>query len=131
MTSPDKIAFIERHFPLVVSWFRELQGQGIDFNVIEAEGSLASREYSLLITVEWTEINNQIRETRSFVGTREERQLAAGFNCLGFPHQSEKRFNRPKACVGCVFYHGKGKLICAVHPSGVEEDTCPDWSNAN
>lgn len=38
--------------------------------------------------------------------------------------------NHP-ACMGCRNYHGKaynGKiLVCAMHPYGCEDDTCPDW----
>lgn len=38
---------------------------------------------------------------------------------------------RPVACQGCHFYHGKAyggeRLICAMHPYGVEDDYCTDW----
>lgn len=29
-------------------------------------------------------------------------------------------------CVGCKYYHGSGGLVCAVHPSGYEEEFCVD-----
>jgi hypothetical protein len=36
----------------------------------------------------------------------------------------------PPACVGCVDYygvfHGGNRLICGIHPFGVESDTCTD-----
>lgn len=39
--------------------------------------------------------------------------------------------DRPTPCQGCINYYGKtdggNKLICAIHPSGVEGDTCPDF----
>ncbi len=35
------------------------------------------------------------------------------------------------ACIGCRHYHGQsygGNLfVCAMHPYGVDEHTCPDW----
>ncbi|MBD0337215.1 MAG: hypothetical protein ICV62_17135 [Cyanobacteria bacterium Co-bin13] len=54
---------------------------------------------------------------------------------VGFadPHPS-----RPKACEGCLNYHGlsygtakirRTPLICAMHPYGWQEAaSCPDWS---
>ena len=34
-------------------------------------------------------------------------------------------------CVGCCHYygetHGGNLLVCAMHPYGVEDSTCPDW----
>jgi hypothetical protein len=37
----------------------------------------------------------------------------------------------PSACVGCCHYHGQiyggNHLVCAMHPYGVESDTCSDW----
>ncbi|NJR64837.1 MAG: hypothetical protein HC772_05175 [Leptolyngbyaceae cyanobacterium CRU_2_3] len=44
---------------------------------------------------------------------------------------SPARSQRPKACQGCCIYHGQTyngtRLICAIHPSGVEGDHCMDW----
>ncbi|HHP7230403.1 MAG TPA: hypothetical protein ACFCUY_06045 [Xenococcaceae cyanobacterium] len=38
--------------------------------------------------------------------------------------------NHP-ACIGCRHYHGKtyngNLLVCAMHPYGCEDSTCPDW----
>lgn len=35
------------------------------------------------------------------------------------------------ACRGCRNYHGQvyggNLLVCAMHPTGVESDSCPDW----
>ncbi|MEG3858366.1 hypothetical protein [Microcoleus sp. herbarium12] len=35
------------------------------------------------------------------------------------------------ACRGCTNYHGQvyggNLLVCAMHPTGVESDSCPDW----
>jgi len=35
------------------------------------------------------------------------------------------------ACDGCINYHGKtygdSKLVCAMHPAGVDDDRCGDW----
>lgn len=35
------------------------------------------------------------------------------------------------ACIGCANYHGQiyngNLLVCAMHPSGYEENECPDW----
>jgi hypothetical protein len=37
------------------------------------------------------------------------------------------------ACVGCRNYcgetYGGNLLVCAMHPYGVEEETCPDWES--
>jgi hypothetical protein len=36
-------------------------------------------------------------------------------------------------CVGCSNYHGEAYggnvLVCAMHPYGVEENSCPDWTS--
>lgn len=36
-------------------------------------------------------------------------------------------------CVGCTHYHGEAYggnvLVCAMHPYGVEEHSCPDWTS--
>ena len=38
--------------------------------------------------------------------------------------------NNP-ACVNCANYHGQAYngnlLVCAMHPQGYEDDSCPDW----
>lgn len=35
------------------------------------------------------------------------------------------------ACINCANYHGQSYngnlLVCAMHPSGYEENSCPDW----
>ncbi|MDY7020313.1 MAG: hypothetical protein SWJ54_02990 [Cyanobacteriota bacterium] len=37
------------------------------------------------------------------------------------------------ACRGCQNYHGHvyggNLLVCAMHPNGVEDETCPDWES--
>lgn len=37
----------------------------------------------------------------------------------------------PTPCQGCTNYYGKtdggNKLVCAIHPSGANGDTCPDF----
>lgn len=36
-------------------------------------------------------------------------------------------------CVGCCHYHGEtyggNTLICAMHPYGPDQETCPDWES--
>jgi hypothetical protein len=36
-------------------------------------------------------------------------------------------------CVGCCNYHGEAYggnvLVCAMHPYGVEDESCPDWES--
>ena len=44
----------------------------------------------------------------------------------------DERFKAiPKACKGCRNFHGieygRVKLVCAIHPHGVEGDTCSDY----
>lgn len=38
-----------------------------------------------------------------------------------------------QACRGCRNYHGQvyggNLLVCAMHPSGVESEVCPDWES--
>lgn len=46
------------------------------------------------------------------------------FNLTG-----NKTLDLPQYCKGCRFYHGRNNLICAVHPSGIETDTCNDWES--
>ncbi|MEB3340359.1 hypothetical protein [Okeania sp.] len=40
--------------------------------------------------------------------------------------------NHP-ACRGCTHYHGQAYggnlLVCAMHPYGVEDESCPDWES--
>jgi hypothetical protein len=40
----------------------------------------------------------------------------------------------PIACQGCRHYHGRSyggeRLICAMHPYGVEQETCADWQDS-
>ncbi|ASC70070.1 hypothetical protein XM38_010000 [Halomicronema hongdechloris C2206] len=40
--------------------------------------------------------------------------------------------NQP-TCIGCRHYygqiHGGSQLICAMHPYGPEDDSCPDWES--
>ncbi|MEM7065821.1 MAG: hypothetical protein AAF572_21995 [Cyanobacteria bacterium P01_B01_bin.77] len=40
--------------------------------------------------------------------------------------------NHPK-CAGCSYYHGESyggeMLVCALHPSGPDQDACPDWDS--
>ena len=35
------------------------------------------------------------------------------------------------ACIGCANYHGQvyngNLLVCAMHPGGYEDNSCPDW----
>lgn len=33
----------------------------------------------------------------------------------------------PKYCSGCKYYYGDRGIVCAVHPTGVESDTCLDF----
>lgn len=32
-----------------------------------------------------------------------------------------------KQCGNCKFYHGKNRIVCAVHPEGYEGDFCADF----
>ncbi|MEA5603210.1 hypothetical protein [Nostoc sp. UHCC 0252] len=45
----------------------------------------------------------------------------------------ERRKAIPKTCRGCSNFHGIKHggvmLICAIHPSGVEGNTCPDFES--
>ncbi|MBF2066697.1 MAG: hypothetical protein IGS39_20110 [Calothrix sp. C42_A2020_038] len=48
-----------------------------------------------------------------------------------FPYSVEATKEKNPACIGCKHYHGYAYggnlLVCGMHPSGVEEITCPDW----
>ncbi|BAQ63451.1 hypothetical protein [Geminocystis sp. NIES-3709] len=53
---------------------------------------------------------------------------------LGFLFEDYKLKPHPEkhpACVGCVNYHGQtyngNLLVCAMHPYGWDDETCPDW----
>ncbi|WP_218081478.1 hypothetical protein [Anthocerotibacter panamensis] len=51
--------------------------------------------------------------------------------------------NRPRACIGCRFYHGRlygvsqgldyraetvgARLVCAIYPAGPSSSICKDW----
>jgi hypothetical protein len=40
-------------------------------------------------------------------------------------------FDRPSPCQDCTEYHGLiyggVRLVCAMHPYGVDGENCPDW----
>ncbi|MDF5719572.1 MAG: hypothetical protein PUP91_03570 [Rhizonema sp. PD37] len=50
---------------------------------------------------------------------------------LGFPYSVEPTAEQNSACIGCRHYHGQvysgNLLVCAMHPSGWESESCPDW----
>lgn len=45
----------------------------------------------------------------------------------------EPMMNEHPACIGCRHYHGQSyngvMFVCGMHPSGWEEDQCPDWES--
>ncbi|MGL5080456.1 MAG: hypothetical protein ACRC8A_03120 [Microcoleaceae cyanobacterium] len=49
---------------------------------------------------------------------------------VSYVHPSSTQYS---ACRGCQYYHGQvyggSLLVCAMHPHGVEEETCPDWES--
>ena len=49
----------------------------------------------------------------------------------GFPYSVEPSPQQNPACIGCHNYHGQvysgNLLVCAMHPNGYEDDSCPDW----
>ncbi|ALF51651.1 hypothetical protein ACX27_00405 [Nostoc piscinale CENA21] len=49
----------------------------------------------------------------------------------GFPYSVEATPEQNPACVGCTNYHGQvyggNLLVCAMHPHGWDDQTCPDW----
>ena len=48
-------------------------------------------------------------------------------------HTVEPMLNEHPACVGCRNYHGQSyngvMLVCGMHPSGWEDEKCPDWQS--
>ena len=48
-----------------------------------------------------------------------------------FPYSVEASPQQNPACIGCRNYHGQvyggNLLVCAMHPQGCEDETCPDW----
>jgi hypothetical protein len=48
-----------------------------------------------------------------------------------FPYSVEATVEKNPACIGCRHYHGQAYggnlLVCGMHPSGWEDDSCPDW----
>ena len=64
----------------------------------------------------------------------------SGFSGIGFSQGYREAAERARqivsstksiACDGCTNYHGQSyggnKLICAIHPAGVDGDRCGDW----
>lgn len=49
----------------------------------------------------------------------------------GFPYAVEPTVEQNAACIGCQNYHGHvyggNLLVCAMHPHGWDDGTCPDW----
>lgn len=50
-----------------------------------------------------------------------------------FVHTVTPVLQEHPACVGCRNYHGEAygeqMLVCAMHPYGAEDTTCPDWES--
>ncbi|MGB3638647.1 MAG: hypothetical protein WBA39_13890 [Rivularia sp. (in: cyanobacteria)] len=48
-----------------------------------------------------------------------------------FPYPVEPTTEQNPACMGCSNYHGQvyngNLLVCGMHPSGYEDESCPDW----
>jgi hypothetical protein len=48
-----------------------------------------------------------------------------------FPYPVEPTPQQNPACIGCRNYHGQvyngNLLVCGMHPSGYEDESCPDW----
>jgi NMD protein affecting ribosome stability and mRNA decay len=51
-----------------------------------------------------------------------------------FPYQVEATVEQNAACIGCSNYHGQvyggNLLVCAMHPHGWDDESCPDWENS-
>ncbi|WGV27279.1 hypothetical protein [Halotia branconii] len=49
----------------------------------------------------------------------------------GFPYEVEPTPEKNAACIGCNNYHGQvyggNLLVCAMHPHGWDDESCPDW----
>ncbi|MDM3845886.1 MAG: hypothetical protein PT116_12765 [Aphanizomenon gracile PMC638.10] len=49
----------------------------------------------------------------------------------GFPYTVEATLEKNAACIGCGHYHGQvysgNLLVCAMHPHGWDDESCPDW----
>jgi hypothetical protein len=49
----------------------------------------------------------------------------------GFPYGVEPTPEKNRACIGCHNYHGQvyggNLLVCAMHPHGWDDESCPDW----
>ncbi|MEO1428340.1 MAG: hypothetical protein AAFS12_08280 [Cyanobacteria bacterium J06632_19] len=47
------------------------------------------------------------------------------------PYPVEPTAETNPACMGCRNYHGQvyngNLLVCGMHPSGYEDESCPDW----
>jgi len=50
-----------------------------------------------------------------------------------FSDEIEATSDKNPACVGCSNYHGQAYngnlLVCAIHPYGYNDVSCPDWEN--
>lgn len=50
-----------------------------------------------------------------------------------FVHYVEPTSQKHPACMGCRNYHGHvyggNLLVCGMHPSGWDDETCPDWES--
>lgn len=53
----------------------------------------------------------------------------------GFPYPVEATDTKNPACIGCINYHGQvyggNLLVCAMHPHGWDDESCPDWENGS
>jgi hypothetical protein len=66
---------------------------------------------------------------------QQKKRLADAEAYLEFLRQINQRRSTelaiPPACRGCCHYHGRTyggtRLVCGMHPYGVEEEYCPDW----
>jgi len=95
-----------------------------------------TEEIQMYIAAEIDEYLNDLIDPRieiysdSDVETREEEDID-----YYFVDRVEPTLEKHPACRGCINYHGQvyggNLLVCAMHPHGVEDESCPDWESGN
>lgn len=115
---------------------------GEDFNKVVDEMTKSSEHFTQEITKSLEDLEEYLDEIVEPIieifldwdldldetPTQEENFPDSSF--VTYIHPSKTEYT---ACQGCCHYHGHvysgNILVCAMHPFGVETDTCPDWES--
>lgn len=119
--------------PITETCIRQIAANDPDFQISSCSFSLG---VGVIVeaTFHYCHQNHYVEETVEYDQHRQRSGSARytpaiPWHELRFPDTKPKR---PNACEGCSSYHGKSyggnMLVCGIHASGWDGDSCPDWT---